>query len=214
MRSRTSRKRDYDQTRSSTRLSSESVQLPALEFYPLTSDRWMDFERLFGKNGACGGCWCMWWRLKRSEFAERAGQKNKRMMKRIVDSGEIPGLLAYVNRNPVGWCSVSPREAYPVLERSPTLKKIDDKPAWSVVCFFLTRGYRRKGLMASLLKAAVEYAEKNGAKIVEGYPIDPKNRPMSGSEGFTGVISAFRKVGFVEVLRRSPSRPIMRYFIN
>jgi len=154
----------------------------------------------------------MWWRLKRSEFARQAGQTNKKMMKMIVRSGEVPGLLAYADSSPIGWCSVAPRESYPVLERSWTLERIDDKPVWSVVCFFVGRLFRSKGLMSSLLEAAVQYAKVHGAEIVEGYPVEPKGTRMSGSEGFTGVTSVFRRAGFVEVARRSQTRPIMRYF--
>jgi len=134
------------------------------------------------------------------------------MMKMIVRSGEVPGLLAYADSSPIGWCSVAPRESYPVLERSWTLKRIDDKPVWSVVCFFVGRPFRSKGLMSSLLEAAVQYAKVHGAEIVEGYPVEPKGTRMSGSEGFTGVTSVFRRAGFVEVARRSQTRPIMRYF--
>jgi GNAT superfamily N-acetyltransferase len=153
----------------------------------------------------------MWWRLKRSDFAKGTGQKNRRMMKRIADSGEVPGILVYADGIPIGWCSVAPREAYPVLERSRTLKRIDDEHVWSVVCFFIARPFRRNNLMTSLLEAATAYAKEHGAKIVEGYPVEPKEHRMSGSEGFTGMVSAFRRAGFVEVLRRSPGRPIMRY---
>jgi GNAT superfamily N-acetyltransferase len=135
------------------------------------------------------------------------------MMKRIVDSGQVPGILAYADGSPVGWCSVANREAYPVLERSWTLKRSDDKPVWSVVCFFAARPFRGKGLMTSLLKAAIDHAKEHSAKIVEGYPVEPKGRRMSESEGFTGVVSTFKKAGFVEVLRRSPGRPIMRCFV-
>jgi len=135
------------------------------------------------------------------------------MMKMIIRSGEVPGLLAYADSDPVGWCSVGPRESYPVLERSWTLKRIDDKPVWSVVCFFVERSFRSKGLMSSLLKAAVQYAKEHGAEIIEGCPVEPKGTHMSGSEGFTGVTSVFRRAGFVEVARRSQTRPIMRYFV-
>jgi len=144
---------------------------PRLEVHPLTPDRWADFEKLFGQRGACGGCWCMWWRLRRSQFEKQKGAPNKRAMKRIVNAGEIPGLLAYVRGEPVGWCSVAPREAYPVLSRSRILKPIDDKPVWSVVCFFIAKAHRRTGLSVKLLEAVTAYARKNGAKIIEGYPV-------------------------------------------
>jgi len=86
-----------------------------LEFYPLKIERWGDFEKLFGKRGACGGCWCMWWRLKRSEFERQKGDGNKQAMKRIVASGEVPGIFAYAGGEAVAWCSVAPRENYTAL---------------------------------------------------------------------------------------------------
>lgn len=120
-------------------MSSKREPLSALESYPVTTERWHDLEELFGKSGACGGCWCMWWRLTRFEFRKQAGQGNKESMKRIVDSGEVPGLLAYADNRAIGWCSVGPREAYPSLERSRTLKRVDDGPVWSIVCFYIAR---------------------------------------------------------------------------
>jgi len=187
---------------------------PALELHPLTAERWKDLESLFGERGACGGCWCMWWRLKRSEFEKQKGEKNKKALKRIVDSGEIPGIIVYANGRPIAWCSVAPRESYPVLERSRTLKRVDEKPVWSVVCFFVAKPFRRKGVTVKLLRAAVEYAKKHGAKIVEGYPVEPRKTGMPDVFAWTGLVSAFRKAGFVEVLRRSETRPIMRYFVG
>jgi len=126
-------------------MSSKTASLPALEFHPVTPDRWKDLEALFGKRGACGGCWCMWWRMKRSEFEKKKGEGNKRALKKIIDSGEIPSLLAYANGRPIGWCSIAPRETYPVLERSRTLKRVDDQPVWSVVCFFVAKPFGRGG---------------------------------------------------------------------
>jgi len=187
------------------------VDVLDLEFYPLTPERWADFEKLFGKNGACGGCWCMWWRLKRSEFERQKGEGNRRAMKRIVDSGEIPGILAYAKGQAIAWCSVAPREAYSLLERSRTLKRVDDKPVWSIVCFFTAKPFRGKGIMLRLLRAAIEYVTKHGGKIVEAYPVEPKEGRMPDAFAYTGLASTFRKAGFVEVARPSEKRPIMRY---
>jgi len=184
-----------------------------LEFHPLTSERWSDLEMLFGKQGACGGCWCMWWRSTRPQFNKQKGEGNKRALKKIVDSGEVPGIIAYAHDQPVAWCSVAPRESYPALERSRVLKRIDEEPVWSVVCFFVAKHFRGRGVTVPLLRGAVEHAKKHGATIVEGYPVDPK-KPMSAAFLFTGVASVFRKAGFVEVLRRSETRPIMRYLVR
>jgi GNAT superfamily N-acetyltransferase len=195
-------------------MSTKQASLPDLEFQPVTPNRWQDLEVLFGKNGAYSGCWCMWWRETRSQFGKQAGQGNKEALNAIVDSGEVPGLLAYTNGQPIAWCSVAPREAFPSLERSLTLKRVDDQPVWSIVCFFVARPFRRQGLMVKLVRAAIAYAKEQDAKIVEGYPIEPKQSNLSGSSGFTGLLSAFQDAGFVEVLRRSEHRPIMRYFVE
>ena len=117
-----------------------------LKFEPLTKKHWDDFEALFGVRGASGGCWCMWWRLKRSEFEKNKGKRNKEAMSNIVNSGEIPGILAYSDNKPIAWCSVAPREKYPSLEKSRVLKRIDDKPAWSIACFLLISTIEIKGL--------------------------------------------------------------------
>jgi len=155
----------------------------------------------------------MWWRLPRSEFMRNRGERNKEAFKNIVDSGKVPGILAYMKDEPVGWCAVAPRETFPKLERSRILKRIDEKPVWSVVCFFVAKPFRRKGISAKLLKAAVNYATEQGAKIVEGYPVEPKKGRTPDAFAYTGLASAFLNVGFVEVIRRSETRPIMRYMI-
>ncbi len=185
-----------------------------LTFHPLTPARWRDLEALFGERGACGGCWCMWWRLKRSEYEKQKGEKNRQAFRKIVNSGQPPGLLAYQDGQAVAWCAVAPRETYPVLERSRVLKRVDDQPVWSVVCLFVARPHRRKGVTVELLKAAVEYARKQGAKIVEGYPVEPKSSKMPDTFVWTGLASAYSKAGFVEVARRSETRPIMRCFVR
>lgn len=186
----------------------------SLEVYPVTPKRWNDLEILFGKRGACGGCWCMWWRLKRSQFEKQKGEENRKALKKIIDSGEIPGLLAYIDGKPVAWCSIAPREKYSVLQRSRILKRVDELPVWSIVCFFVEKSHRRKGITVNLIKAAVKYAKRQGATIVEGYPTEPKKKSMADVFAFTGLASAFYKAGFVEVARRSETRPFMRYFMK
>jgi GNAT superfamily N-acetyltransferase len=180
----------------------------------LTSERWPDLEALFGARGACGGCWCMWWRLKRAEFDRQKGETNRQNFKAIVESGAAPGLLGYAGGRPVAWCAVAPREDYPALERSRILQRIDDTPVWSVTCLFVARPFRRQGLTVRMLKAAVVYAGQRGAQIVEGYPVEPRTADMPAAFAWTGTASAFRQAGFVEALRRSPTRPIMRYVVE
>ncbi|HVP37051.1 MAG TPA: GNAT family N-acetyltransferase [Terriglobales bacterium] len=185
-----------------------------LKFHPVTPSRWKDFEILFGERGACGGCWCMLWRLPRSKWQQQLGEKNRKAMKKIVDSGEIPGILAYADGRPIGWCSIAPRETFQLLERSRIMGKVDEKPVWSVVCFFVAKPFRQKGVSVAMLKRATEYAGRKGAKIVEGYPTEPKKERMPDVFANTGLASAFRQAGFKEVIRRSETRPIMRYFIK
>ncbi len=187
------------------------------EFHPLTRERWHDFEALFGPNGAVGGCWCMWWRIPHAEFNRRTGHDNHQAMKDIVDSGEIPGLLAYdlsAGGQPSGWCAIAPRQAYAALDRSKNLKRVDDQPVWSIVCFYIHRRHRRRGLSLALIGAAIDYARRQGAQTLEAYPIDPGPARMSSNSAFTGLASAFIQCGFEEVARRSPTRPILRYTIH
>lgn len=193
---------------------SQRERISNLKIHPVTPDRWKDFEALFGERGACGGCWCMWWRIKRSDYEKQKGEGNKKAMKKIIRSGDVPGLLAYSQNKPVAWCTIAPREVYSALERSRILKPVDDKPVWSMVCFFVAKPFRNKGITVQLLKAAIQYAKKQGAKIVEGYPVEPKKGKTADVFAFTGLASAFLKAGFKEVARRSETRPIMRYFIK
>jgi GNAT superfamily N-acetyltransferase len=184
-----------------------------LSFLPLTPDLWADFEHLFGPRGACGGCWCMFWKLRGKAFDENTGEPTRQMQKSIVDSGTVPGILAYDEDEPVGWIAVEPRSAYSKLAHSRILKPVDDADVWSVTCFFVAKQVRRQGLTVELLKAAVDYVREQGGIILEGYPVDAK-KDMPAPFIYTGTVAAFQQAGFVEVARRSETRPIMRYTIG
>lgn len=185
-----------------------------LEIRPLTPERWGDLVTLFGERGAVAGCWCMWWRQTGSEFGRSSGASNRRAFKALVDDGRVPGLLAYRDGRPVGWCSVAPREEFGRLRRSPTLRPVDDRPVWSVVCFFIDRHHRRQGVGEALLRAAVDHAAERGARIVEGYPVVPGGGRVPSGSAYTGVVSMFRGAGFSEVARRSGARQIMRRVVS
>jgi len=186
-----------------------------LKFYPLKQSYWDDIEKLFGPKGACAGCWCMWWKLTKSQFEKQKGEKNKKAFKKIVQSDQVPGIIAYYKDEPVGWCAIEPREKYKRLDTSRILQPVDDKSVWSIVCFFIKKEYRRKGVSKALIIAAVNYAKKKKAKVIEGYPIDlSKKENYPDTFAYHGSMSSFKAAGFKEVLRRSETRPIMRYYIS
>jgi GNAT superfamily N-acetyltransferase len=193
---------------------SDSRASTSVEIHPLTPGRWDDLVALFGERGACGGCWCMWWRLPKREFeAQRAverGAPNRVALRRLVDEGAPTGLLAYLDGQPVGWCAVAPREQLPRLGNSRTLRGPDEDGVWSVPCLFVARPYRRRGVSVALLRAAAAFAAAHGARVTEGYPVEARTARMPDTFAWTGLASAFAAAGYREVMRRSPSRPIMR----
>ena len=182
-------------------------------FKPLKRNLWTDLEELFGPNGACAGCWCMYWKLRGKAFDEVRGYETRQMHKSIVDSGVATGLLAYLHGEVVGWIAVEPREAYERLAHSRTLKPVDEQPVWSVTCFFVAKKFRRRGVTVEMLRAAVEHVKKQGGKIVEGYPVETQ-KDLPAPFIYTGTASAFQRAGFKEVARHSPTRPIFRFFIE
>ncbi len=184
-----------------------------LSFKPLKRNLWTDLEELFGSNGACAGCWCMYWKLRGKEYDEAKGSETRQMHKSIVDSGTVTGLLAYLHGEVVGWVAVEPRSSYPKLDHSRALKPVDDQPVWSVTCFFVAKKYRRKGITVELLKAAVEHVRGQGGRIVEGYPVHTK-QDMPAPFIYTGTASAFQQAGFQEVARHTATRPIFRFVIS
>jgi GNAT superfamily N-acetyltransferase len=190
------------------------IEKSMLTFYPLTKNRWKDFESLFGERGACGGCWCMSWRLKRSQLEKQKGEANKNAMKELVRANETPGILAYYNKKAIAWCSVAPRKNFIRLENSKVLMRIDGKPVWSISCIFISKEYRRQGVSEVLLNAAIKFCESKGAKIVEAYPQEPYDSNIPAAFAWTGIPSSFEKTGFAVVKRRSKMRPIMRYYIQ
>jgi GNAT superfamily N-acetyltransferase len=184
------------------------------KIYPLTPERWNDFEILFGPRGACAGCWCMFWKLTRKEFEAGKGEPNRLAQKAIVTAAKIPGLIAYVDEQPAGWIAVAPRSVYPGLGRSRILAPLDEMPVWSVPCFFVDKKYRRQGVTVALLITAIEYVKAQGGNILEGYPVEVKTEKAPPVFIYTGTVSAFQEAGFHEAGRRSATRPIMRYSIK
>lgn len=181
-----------------------------LRIVPASARRWADFEALLGERGGCGGCWCMLWRLSHKAFEARKGEANRSAMRALFESGAEPGLLAYHGAEPVGWCSLAPRAAFARLETSRVLKPLDERPVWSVSCFYIHKSHRGRGISVALLRFATDFVRRHGGEILEGYPIDPAKKPYPAAYAWTGLAAAFRAAGFEERLRRSKTRPIMR----
>ena len=173
---------------------------------PLTPDLWPALEDLFGTLGACSGCWCMYWRIG-AAYLERPSGKNKAAFKAVVKRGPPPGLLAFEGDVPVGWCQLTPRDELPWLDRTWRLRRVDEKPVWSISCFYVRKGYRRKGVTAALIDAAVKAAKRAKAPAIEAYPLDADKTPSTSSTGYE---STFARAGFKTVARHVPPRPIMR----
>jgi GNAT superfamily N-acetyltransferase len=178
-----------------------------LTIRPLTPDLWHALQDLFGEHGASNGCWCMYWRIGR-EYAKRPRAENRTAFRRVVRRGPPPGLLAFDGDLAVGWCQLTPRGALPILDERRVSARVDELPVWSLSCFYVRRGYRRKGVMAALISAAVKAAKRAKAPALEAYPYE-KSQPV-----FVGVLSTFRRAGFRIVARPTPSRAIVRLLMS
>jgi ribosomal protein S18 acetylase RimI-like enzyme len=186
-----------------------------LTIAPLTPDRWPDLEAVFNAKGCsvARGCWCMAYRRSGSRGPLPPGmthaKANRAGLKALVNAGHPPGLIGYRGKTPVGWVSIGPREEYAKLERSPVMKAVDEQPVWSVICFVVPSEYRGQGVAQALLGGAVSYAKKQGATLVEAYPVDKPARSNDDAMWF-GAKSMYDNAGFTEVARRKPQRPIVR----
>lgn len=181
-----------------------------LKFEPLTSVNWKQFEDLMGEKGGCGNCWCMYFRLPYKTFQENKPDGNKRMMKQLVNKGMPQGLIAFMEKKPAGWIAFAPREDYMKLENTRIFKPIDDKPVWSITCFFIKREFRHQGLSGHLIKGAVEFAKRKKIKILEAYPAIPYSQNVPHPFLWVGVLSSFIKNGFKIVKQSSKSRAMVR----
>lgn len=155
----------------------------------------------------------MWWRTTRARFGQQQGEGNRQALKNRVDSGEAPGILAYHEGEPVGWCAVAPRESFDSLNRSRVLKKLDDTPVWSIVCFYVPRQHRGEGLLYELIRGAIDYVAQQGGKVIEAYPSVSREERQPPVNIFMGLPQVFTELGFVEVARPSLAKVVMRYYL-
>ncbi|MDR2983730.1 MAG: GNAT family N-acetyltransferase [Nocardiopsaceae bacterium] len=175
---------------------------------PVTAERWLALEDLFGRSGASNGCWCMYWRLG-PRYKDRPREENKRDRQRLTASDRPPGLLAFDGGTAVGWCELAPRSDLAWLADAKFLQPVDDLAVWSVPCFYVRRTHRGRGVMGALIDAAVREAAAAGAPALEAYPVDT-TAPNHTGNLFPGVAAAFAQHGFEVVARRKPDRPVMR----
>jgi GNAT superfamily N-acetyltransferase len=178
-----------------------------LSIRPLTPDLWPALEDLFGKNGACNGCWCMYGRIG-SAYRKQPRDANKAALREVVKQGPPPGLLAFDGKLAVAWCQLTPRDAVPWLDRTWRLRRVDDVPVWSLSCLYVRKGYRRQGVTFTLISEALRAAKEAGAPALEAYPFDAETSPSASG---TGYASTFARAGFRTIARRAPPRPIMRH---
>jgi GNAT superfamily N-acetyltransferase len=181
----------------------------SIEVVPATADRWADVVTLLGGNGDIG-CWCQAPRGRAVGYGKSKRGLRREALRVQLDEEPPAGMLAYVDGEVAGWCGFGPRPSLPRLEHSRTIPKVDDLPVWSILCFNIRVGYRRRGVAAALLAGVVDYARRSGAPGVEAYPIDPEGGRVNATFGYVGVTPMFEKAGFrrvVETSAHSDRRP-------
>lgn len=181
-----------------------------LEIVPVAANRWDDLAQLFGPNGAYSNCWCTWWLLTGKEFAEASPGDRRAVIEEQVRSNLEPGVLAYRDGRPVGWCAVGPRLRFARMmsDRSFVYKPPDHLAGgWVINCFYIPRHERRHGVATALLAAAIDHAFSNGATAIDAYPLDDTSHGAASL--YVGTVSMFQAAGFME-LTRLRERPVMR----
>ena len=181
----------------------------SLRCEPATAKRFDDLAVVLGERGGPNGCWCMWWRMRNAGWNATDSATRKQASAGRFDTSPPPGVFGYIGDRPIGWCAVAPRVEYARMQDSPTFGPIDDAPSWAISCLFIHRSARRKGVGSALVEAATAMAESYGAPAIDAIPVAPGGK-RSSADLYTGTPSMFESLGFVEVARRKPERPIVR----
>lgn len=186
-----------------------------LTFEPLNRANWAQFVQLFGERGACGNCWCMYYRLTKADYNEgKAENGNKEAMQELVMNNRPTGILGFYEGEAIAWCAFAPREDFIKLEKSRVHKRIDDQRVWSIPCFFIDKKFRGQGILVELIKAVIRYASENGIRIIEAYPTIPTTERLPDSFAWIGLYKSFERAGFEIVDRTSKNRPMVRYYTD
>jgi GNAT superfamily N-acetyltransferase len=168
------------------------------EVLPATSERFDDFVAVVNRSRRVNHCWCLSPRLTTGDIEALGEGSREQAMRRLCERPVPPGVLAYRDGEPVGWCNVGPRSEMSRLVHSRTIPTVDDLPVWSVVCLVVRVGFRRQGVTGRLLDGVVEHARAHGAPVLEAYPVQPEGR-MDGTMAFVGTVPMFERAGFQTV---------------
>jgi GNAT superfamily N-acetyltransferase len=169
------------------------------ETHPVTPDRFEDFADVINRKRRPTHCWCLSHRLQAKEITELGGtgaDARERAMRSLCEREHPPGVVTYLDGEPVGWCNIGPRSEITRLARSALIRPTDDLPVWSIVCVVVRSGFRRRGVTGHLIEGAVAYAASHGAPAVEAHPVDPGDRRMDLTMAFVGTRGMFEKAGF------------------
>jgi GNAT superfamily N-acetyltransferase len=172
--------------------------------------RWMievrpahDFEgmatMLGPKKPESSVCWCLSWRLSSKENRSLAGVARADKVRELCARPVAPGVLAYLDGEPVGWAGIAPRSELHPFEHSRKIPHVDDLPAWSLWCLRVRPGYRGRGVTRALIEGGVDYARENGAPVVESYPVDNRGGKVDTTMAFVGTRAMFERAGFAKV---------------
>lgn len=187
----------------------------AIEVRPASADTWPDVERVMRTPGDPEKCWCLIFRVPREDWDGRPVELNRDDMRALVEAGRRPGLVAYDDGEPVGWCSVAPLADYVRLASSPYIAEArpdgdDPTGRWAVTCFVAVPSARGAGLVETMLAAAVEHARSNGATGLEAIPLDVANAEhVTADELYGGTLSAFEQAGFERLAQLGPERVLV-----
>jgi len=193
--------------------STVQVDPTTLLIAPVTSERWNDLVALLGvERGGHNGCWCQWFRLMRVDYEALSGAERRKRLAHTIETGPSPGVLAYHDSRPVGWCAVSPRNDQPRLDKGRVSRRRDDRSyggVWVITCFFVAIDWRKRGLMRPLIKGASEFAREQGACAIEAYPMIPNQR-TSNADVYVGQRDAFVSCGYRQIEKPLPQRAVVR----
>ena len=189
--------------------------LGQLKFELLTKNNWDKFVELFGPNGACANCWCMYYRLLSPDYkASLKNGLNKDAMQKLVWESKPTGILAMYNNKAVAWCAFSPREDFVRIEKSKVLKHIDNRPVWSIPCFFIHKEFRKNGVSGAVLNAVIGYARNHKIGIIEAYPVVASEAKVTDTSAWPGFLNTYTRAGFVIAGEKSKNKPIVRFYLE